>query len=103
MTLNPFLISILAAVAATSFFLNRAMSRYIRIPMMVILLYFSFLYWLIGADKPDLIDKALMVRIGMFFLFTNISIGNYTWFLFLRKNQAKYGRRWYDESRKKHE
>ena len=45
--------------------------------MVVILLYFSFPYWLIGVDQPDLIDNALMVRIEMFFLFINISIGNY--------------------------
>ena len=87
MEINPDLIVILSALAAVSFLVNKSMNWQIRVPMIVILSYFSIIYAYI-SNSPMTSTNILIVRIGLLFLFGSIALQNFLWVIFLRRNKA---------------
>ena len=87
--LNPLVIFILALVAAISFAANSSMKISTRIPMTIILLYFSTIYLYIFFVN-DISVNQIIVRIGLIFLLVNISVGNLLWIFYFKKRIAKF-------------
>ncbi|MCX6056538.1 MAG: hypothetical protein NTW69_00055 [Chloroflexi bacterium] len=93
MEVNPNLIVLLSALAAVSFLVKKSTSWYVRVPMIIILIYFAVIYAYISVS-PLTQTNMVIVRIGLIFLFANISIQNFSWAIFIRMNQAiKAGRK----------
>ena len=89
MEINPDLIVLLSVLAAISFLVNRSMSWHVRVPMIIILIYFAIIYAYISTS-PMTPSNILIVRIGLIFLLANISIQNFSWVIFLRRNNVTY-------------
>ena len=87
MEINPDWIVFLSTLAAISFLINRSMGWQIRLPMIIILVYFTCVYAYISAS-PMTTSNILIVRIGLLFLFTNMIVQNISWVIFLRRNKA---------------
>ena len=87
--LNPLVIFILAFVAAASFAANSSMKSITRIPMTIILLYFSAIYLYIFFVN-DINVNRIIVRIGLVFLLVNITVGNLLWTFYFKKQIEKF-------------